>query len=104
MPGGGYPHSGSERKPADDTQDMAKEKCRDRRVGINVDEEGRMCGDVDFESLAEKAAFITPVPGGVGGVTTSILAAHVLRGGEVFKWDFKRIKCLSLDIALVLQK
>lgn len=64
------------------TGDMAKENAVIVDVGINVDEEGRMCGDVDFESLAEKAAFITPVPGGVGGVTTSILAAHVLRGAK----------------------
>lgn len=67
-------------KPRMITGDMAKENAVIVDVGINVDEEGRMCGDVDFESLAEKAAFITPVPGGVGGVTTSILAAHVLRG------------------------
>lgn len=48
-------------------------------VGINVDAEGNMCGDVDFDNVQEKAAMITPVPGGVGSVTTSILAKHVVK-------------------------
>lgn len=48
-------------------------------VGINVDEEGNMCGDVDFENVKEKASMITPVPGGVGSVTTTILAKHVVK-------------------------
>ena len=47
-------------------------------VGINVDEEGNLCGDVDRESVQDKAACLTPVPGGVGSVTTSILARHLL--------------------------
>ena len=48
-------------------------------VGINVDAEGNLCGDVDFDSVAEKASILTPVPGGVGSVTTSVLAKHLLR-------------------------
>jgi methylenetetrahydrofolate dehydrogenase (NADP+)/methenyltetrahydrofolate cyclohydrolase len=48
-------------------------------VGINVDDEGRMCGDVDFEGAEQIASKITPVPGGVGTVTTSILAKHTLK-------------------------
>ncbi len=48
-------------------------------VGINVDEEGNMTGDVDFDSCEEKAGYITPVPAGVGGVTTSVLAKQVLK-------------------------
>lgn len=48
-------------------------------VGINVDNEGNMCGDVDFENVSQKASMITPVPGGVGSVTTSILAKHVIK-------------------------
>ena len=47
-------------------------------VGINVDPEGNLCGDVDYESASGKAALITPVPGGVGSVTTTILASHLL--------------------------
>lgn len=49
-------------------------------VGINVDENGDLCGDVEFSGAQEKASYISPVPGGVGSVTTSVLAAHVLRG------------------------
>ena len=48
-------------------------------VGIHVDENGNMCGDVDFKDVADRCEAITPVPGGVGSVTTSILAAHVVR-------------------------
>ena len=47
-------------------------------VGINVDDEGKLCGDVDFEQVQEKAACITPVPGGVGSVTTAVLMKHVI--------------------------
>lgn len=48
-------------------------------VGINVDENGAMCGDVDFDTVSEKTSIITPVPGGVGSVTTSVLAKHLMR-------------------------
>lgn len=48
-------------------------------VGINVDESGNLCGDVDTEACMEKASMITLVPGGVGSVTTSILAKHVVK-------------------------
>jgi len=47
-------------------------------VGINVDEDGKLCGDVDFENVEAKAAMITPVPGGVGSVTTAVLMKHVI--------------------------
>jgi methylenetetrahydrofolate dehydrogenase (NADP+)/methenyltetrahydrofolate cyclohydrolase len=47
-------------------------------VGINVDENGKMCGDVDYEEVEPIVAAITPVPGGVGGVTTSVLLRHVV--------------------------
>lgn len=48
-------------------------------VGINVDEDGKLCGDVDFSSIQEKASMATPVPGGVGAVTTAVLAKHLVR-------------------------
>lgn len=48
-------------------------------VGIHVEEDGKMCGDVDLESISSEASQATPVPGGVGAVTTSVLAEHVLR-------------------------
>lgn len=47
-------------------------------VGINF-EDGKMCGDVDFESVESRVAAITPVPGGVGAVTSAILLRHVVR-------------------------
>ncbi len=52
-------------------------------VGININEEGKLCGDVDFESAEPKASYISPVPGGVGGVTSSVLASHVIRAAEI---------------------
>jgi len=48
-------------------------------VGINVDKDGKLCGDVDFESIKDKAAMATPVPGGVGAVTTAVLAKHLVQ-------------------------
>ena len=48
-------------------------------VGINVDEDGKLCGDVDFASISGSAAMATPVPGGVGAVTTAVLAKHLIR-------------------------
>lgn len=51
-------------------------------VGINVNEQGQLCGDVDHESVVGKAAMISPVPGGVGNITTSVLAKHVIRSAN----------------------
>ena len=51
-------------------------------VGINVDAEGKLCGDVDFASVEPIVKAITPVPGGVGSVTTSILASHLIESAE----------------------
>lgn len=51
-------------------------------VGINVDENGKLCGDVDFDEAEKIVAAITPVPGGVGAVTTSVLAKHVVEAAE----------------------
>jgi methylenetetrahydrofolate dehydrogenase (NADP+)/methenyltetrahydrofolate cyclohydrolase len=47
-------------------------------VGINVDENGKLCGDVRFEEAEPVVEAITPVPGGVGAVTTSVLIKHVV--------------------------
>ena len=47
-------------------------------VGINVDDSGKLWGDVDFESIRDKASMATPVPGGVGAVTTAVLARHLV--------------------------
>ncbi|MGN0404919.1 MAG: bifunctional 5,10-methylenetetrahydrofolate dehydrogenase/5,10-methenyltetrahydrofolate cyclohydrolase [Bariatricus sp.] len=64
------------------TSDMIGEGAIVADVGINADAEGKMCGDVDYEGALEKASFISPVPRGVGSVTTSVLASHVVRAAE----------------------
>lgn len=51
-------------------------------VGISLDKNGLLCGDVDFEQVEPLASKITPVPGGVGSVTASILAEHTLKAAE----------------------
>ena len=51
-------------------------------VGINRDADGKMVGDVDFASVAPKASFITPVPGGVGPMTRAMLLANTLRAAR----------------------
>jgi methylenetetrahydrofolate dehydrogenase (NADP+)/methenyltetrahydrofolate cyclohydrolase len=51
-------------------------------VGINVDEEGNMTGDVDFKAAEQIVAAVTPVPGGVGTVTTSVLVKHVIEAAK----------------------
>lgn len=59
------------------TEDFMKDGQVIVDVGINVGPDGKICGDVDFEKAEKKASFITPVPRGVGSVTTSVLALHV---------------------------
>lgn len=51
-------------------------------VGMNRDENNRLCGDVDFESVKDKASFITPVPGGVGPMTITMLMANTVQSAE----------------------
>ena len=64
------------------TEDMVGEGAVVADVGINVDESGNMCGDVDFDAVEAKASYISPVPRGVGSITTSVLAKHVVRAAE----------------------
>jgi methylenetetrahydrofolate dehydrogenase (NADP+)/methenyltetrahydrofolate cyclohydrolase len=51
-------------------------------VGINVDRDGRLVGDVDFETAKDVVSAITPVPGGVGPVTNALLMTHVVRAAR----------------------
>ena len=64
------------------TSDMVTEDTIIADVGINVNKEGLLCGDVKYEDVQKKAAMISPVPGGVGSITTSILAKHVVRSAK----------------------
>ncbi len=55
------------------TADMVKEGAVVIDVGMNRDENGKLCGDVDYENVKEKCSYITPVPGGVGPMTITML-------------------------------
>jgi methylenetetrahydrofolate dehydrogenase (NADP+)/methenyltetrahydrofolate cyclohydrolase len=60
------------------TSDMVKEGAVVIDVGMNRDENGKLCGDVDFENVKEKCSYITPVPGGVGPMTITMLLFNTL--------------------------
>ena len=65
------------------TADMVKEGAVVLDVGINRDENGKLCGDVDFESVEPKASYITPVPGGVGPMTIAMLMKNTLKAAKI---------------------
>ena len=54
-------------------------------VGINRLEDGSLCGDVDYDAAKEKAAWITPVPGGVGPMTVATLLENTLQAAQMHK-------------------
>ena len=60
------------------TADMVKEGAIVVDVGINRGEDGKLCGDVDFENVKDKCEFITPVPGGCGPMTIAVLMKNTL--------------------------
>ena len=60
------------------TADMVKPGAVVVDVAMNRNEEGKLCGDVDFAAVAEKAAYITPVPGGVGPMTRAMLMENTI--------------------------
>ena len=61
------------------TADMVKESAVVVDVGMDRDENGKLCGDVDFDAVAPKCSFITPVPGGVGPMTVTMLLANTVK-------------------------
>lgn len=61
------------------TGDMVKEGAAVIDVGMDLDENGKLCGDVDFDSVAPKASVITPVPGGVGPMTICCLMENTIK-------------------------
>ena len=65
------------------TADMVKDGAVVIDVGMNRDEDGRLCGDVDFDSVKEKCSYITPVPGGVGPMTISMLMQNTLTAAKI---------------------
>ncbi len=64
------------------TADMVKEGAVVIDVGMNRNAEGKLCGDVDFGPVSEKASYITPVPGGVGVMTITMLLENTVRAAE----------------------
>lgn len=65
------------------TADMIKDGAVVIDVGMNRDENGKLCGDVDYASAADKCSFITPVPGGVGPMTISMLMKNTLTAAKL---------------------
>lgn len=67
------------------TADMVKEGAVVIDVGMNRDENGKLCGDVDFDSVKDIASAITPVPGGVGPMTIAMLMQNTLTAAKLKK-------------------
>jgi methylenetetrahydrofolate dehydrogenase (NADP+)/methenyltetrahydrofolate cyclohydrolase len=53
------------------------------RIGVTPEGKAKLCGDVDFDSVKEKAAFITPVPGGVGPMTITMLMLNTVKAARL---------------------
>jgi methylenetetrahydrofolate dehydrogenase (NADP+)/methenyltetrahydrofolate cyclohydrolase len=64
------------------TADMVKPGAVVLDVGMNRNDEGKLCGDVDFDGVKEVASHITPVPGGVGPMTITMLLVNTLEAAE----------------------
>jgi methylenetetrahydrofolate dehydrogenase (NADP+) / methenyltetrahydrofolate cyclohydrolase len=64
------------------TKDMVKPGAVVIDVGMNRNDEGKLCGDVDFDGVKEVASFITPVPGGVGPMTRAMLLVNTIEAAE----------------------
>ena len=65
--------------------DMVKDGVVVIDVGINRTEDGKLCGDVDFENVSKKASYITPVPGGVGPMTIAMLMNNVIKAARQYQ-------------------
>ena len=70
-------------KPKFITKDMVKEGAVVIDVGINRGEDGKLCGDVDFENVKDIASYITPVPGGVGPMTIAMLMHNIVKAARL---------------------
>jgi len=67
------------------TKDMVKEGAIVIDVGINRNEEGKLCGDVDYDEVSKVASYITPVPGGVGPMTIAMLMNNIVKAAKMQK-------------------
>lgn len=70
-------------KPKFITKDMVKPGAAVVDVGMDRDENGKLCGDVDFDAVKEIAGYITPVPGGVGPMTIAMLMKNVVCAAKI---------------------
>ena len=70
-------------KPKFITADMVKPGAVVIDVGMDRDENGKLCGDVDFDAVEPIASYITPVPGGVGPMTSAMLMKNAVRAAEI---------------------
>ena len=70
-------------KPKFVTEDMVKPGAVIIDVGMDRDENGKLCGDVDFEKVKDKVSYITPVPGGVGPMTISMLLKNTVTAAKI---------------------
>lgn len=70
-------------KPYFVTADMVKEGAVVIDVGMNRNEQGKLCGDVDFDAVEKKASYITPVPGGVGPMTIATLLKNTVTAAKL---------------------
>ena len=70
-------------KPKFVTADMVKEGAVVIDVGMDRDENGKLCGDVDFENVKDKCSYITPVPGGVGPMTIATLMKNTVKAAKI---------------------
>lgn len=70
------------------TADMVKDGAVIVDVGINRGEDGKLCGDVDFNGCCEKSSYITPVPGGVGPMTIATLMQNTITAAKIQNNDF----------------
>ncbi len=73
-------------KPKFVTADMIKEGAVVIDVGINRDDDGKLCGDVDYENVLPKVSAITPVPGGVGPMTRAVLMKNTITAAKNNIW------------------
>lgn len=69
-------------KPKFVKSDMVKDGAVVIDVGINRLDDGTICGDIDYDAIAEKASYITPVPGGVGPMTIAMLLSNVVKAAK----------------------
>lgn len=69
-------------KPGLITADMVKEGAVVIDIGINKTKEGKLVGDIDFEAVSKKAAYVTPVPGGMGPMTVACLMENTVRAAK----------------------